>query len=172
MRAGEKGILALIVVLVVGMMIYRAMNVPKLDKEKDLEIPFFTTASPELKHDAETLYNQQGCDHCHSLWMNRNMMETVPAPALDGIGSLRDEKWFYNYLSAKDPQSILPTRLKQEWRMPSYAHLSDAQRHLLATYLASLKVKNWYLEDTKKAEYEKLTGKRYHATGHESSDQK
>jgi hypothetical protein len=45
--------------------------------------------------------------------------------------------------------------------MPSYAHLHENERRLLAQYLASLKVKDWYLEDTKKAEYEKLTGKDY-----------
>jgi len=173
MRAGEKGIIATMVVLVAGMMIYRAVNVPKLDSEKDLEIPFYTTASPELKHDAEVLYNEQGCDQCHSLWMNRNMMQSVPAPAMDGIGSLRTEKWFYDYLSAKDPQSILPSRLKPEYRMPSYAQLPEKDRRMLASYLASLKVKDWYLDDTKKAEYEKLTGKRYHsAANHEPSDQK
>jgi hypothetical protein len=27
--------------------------------------------------------------------------------------------------------------------------------------MASLKVKDWYLQDTRKAEYEKLTGKTY-----------
>jgi hypothetical protein len=45
--------------------------------------------------------------------------------------------------------------------MPSYAQLSDNERHLLASYMASLKVKDWYLEETRKAEYEKLTGKEY-----------
>ena len=42
--------------------------------------------------------------------------------------------------------------------MPSYATLPEGERHLLAQYLASLKVKDWYFDQTKKAEYEKLTG--------------
>lgn len=47
--------------------------------------------------------------------------------------------------------------------MPSYAHLPEQDRKVLAAYMASLKVKDWYLEETKKAEYEKLTGKDYPA---------
>jgi sulfur-oxidizing protein SoxX len=39
--------------------------------------------------------------------------------------------------------------------------MPEGDRHILAQYLASLKVKNWYLEQTKKSEYEKLTGKVY-----------
>jgi len=77
---------------------------------------------------------------------------------LDGIGSLRSEEWLYAYLSAGNPQSILPSRLKPEYRMPSYSHLSDAQRHTLASYLASLRVKDWYLEQTRRLEHDKLTG--------------
>ncbi len=159
MRAGEKGILAIAGVLVVAMMVYRAAHL-YLD-EPDPGIPFYTTASPEIKHKAESLYNQQKCSSCHTLWMVRNMMESVPAPALDGIGSLRDEKWFYDYFSAEDPQAILPSRLKAEFRMPSFAHLSGDERRLLAYYMSSLKVEDWYLEETKKAEFEKLTGKKY-----------
>lgn len=159
MRAGEKGILIFIAVLVIGMMGYRGLMAVK--GEKDPGIPFYTTASPELKHRAEALYKTLECSKCHSLWMVRNMMESVPAPALDGIGSLRDERWFYEYFSAENPQSILPSRLKPEFRMPSYAFLPDEERRVLAAYMASLKVEPWYLEETKKAEYEKLTGKPY-----------
>ena len=166
MRAGEKGILAFIVVLVVGMIAYRSMHtVPVADRDQG--IPFYTTAAPELKHKAEALYKRLGCADCHSLWMVRNMLETVPAPALDGIGSLRDEQWFYDYFSAKNPQAILPSRLKSEFQMPSYAHLPDEERHLLASYMSSLKVKPWYLNETKKAEYEKLTGKKYQTSTNE-----
>ena len=158
LRAGEKGILIFIVVLVVGLMGYRAIRAMS---DKDPGVPFYTTATPELKRQAETLYKQLGCSKCHALWMVRNMMESVPAPALDGIGSLRGEQWFYSYFSAENPQSILPSRLKPEYRMPSYAHLPDEERRILAAYMASLKVEPWYLEQTKKAEFEKLTGKKY-----------
>ena len=105
------------------------------------------------------IYHGNGCKECHSLWTLKDMMESVPAPMLDGIGSLRTETWLYEYLSASNPQSIIPSRLKKEYQMPSYAKLPDADRHVLSEYLASLKVKDWYLEQTKKAEYEKLTGK-------------
>ena len=46
--------------------------------------------------------------------------------------------------------------------MPSYAQLPEKERRLLAAYMASLKVQDWYLQETRKAEYEKLTGKDYH----------
>lgn len=159
MRAGEKGILIFIAVLIIGMMGYKVLR--GVVDEKDPGIPFYTSASPELKRQAEALYKKLECSQCHSLWMVRNMMETVPAPALDGIGSLRDEKWFFDYFSAENPQAILPSRLKAEFRMPSYAHLSDNERRLLAAYMSSLKVQPWYLEETKKREFEKLTGEKY-----------
>jgi len=91
----------------------------------------------------------------------RNLIESVPAPMLDGLGSLHSEDWFYQYFSANNPQSIIPSRLKQEYKMPSYAMLPDDDRRLLAKYMASLKVKDWYLDEVKKGEFEKLTGKEY-----------
>ncbi|HHM05412.1 MAG TPA: cytochrome c [Gammaproteobacteria bacterium] len=157
MRAGEKGIIIGIVVVVLGMAGYRATQV--LKGEKDPGIPFYTTATPELKRQAELIYKENKCSACHSLWMVRSIMENVPAPRLDGIGSLKDEAWFYRYLSAENPQEILPSRLKQEYQMPSYAHLPEEQRRALAAYLASLKVEDWYLEETRRTEFEKLRGK-------------
>ena len=88
-------------------------------------------------------------------------MQSVPAPSLDGIGSLRTKEWLYSYFSSENPQSILPTRLKKEFQMPSYANLPESERELLAEYIGSLKVEDWYLEETKKKEYEKLTGLEY-----------
>jgi len=161
MKRGEKVVLALMALMVVGVML-RNWWVNDHDTDKDRGIPFYTTATPELTRQASDLYRQQQCRQCHSLWSVRNMMEAVPAPALDGIGSLRSEAWFYQYLSAPNPQAILPSRLKPEYRMPSYAALSDDERHILASYMASLKVQDWYLAETRKAEYEKLTGKDYH----------
>lgn len=156
MRRGEKAILAFMGVVVVGLMGYRTVQV--YTQAPDPGVPFYTTASPALKREAEAVYAQNECSRCHALWMVRNMMESVPAPALDGIGSLREEAWFYDYFSVADPQSILPSRLKPQFRMPSYAHLPEAERRLLAAYMASLKVEDWYLKETRKAEYEKLTG--------------
>jgi sulfur-oxidizing protein SoxX len=158
MKRGEKAILALIgVFLVVG--VIRSML--HVEGKHDREIPFYTTATHDLSVKGMAIYNKNGCSVCHSLWTMKDILESVPAPMLDGIGSLRSEAWLYAYLSSPDPQSILPTRLKKQWSMPSYASMPDGDRHLIAQYLASLKVKDWYLEQTKKSEYEKLTGKDY-----------
>ena len=88
-------------------------------------------------------------------------MNSVPAPSLDGIGSLRSEEWLYNYLSSNDPQKIVPSRMKMEFQMPSFANMPEPDRKLLSKYLASMKAKDWYLAQTKKSEYEKLTGKKF-----------
>lgn len=158
MKRGEKAILALIgVFLVVG--VIRSML--HVEGKHDREIPFYTTATHDLSVKGMAIYNKNGCSVCHSLWTMKDILESVPAPMLDGIGSLRSEAWLYAYLSSPDPQSILPTRLKKQWSMPSYASMPDGDRHLMAQYLASLRVKDWYLEQTKKSEYEKLTGKEY-----------
>ncbi len=162
MKRGEKVVLAVIVLSVLGL---GARNVVQSratpDAAGDKGIPFYSTASAELARDATIIYHQNNCKDCHSLWSVRDMLQAVPAPALDGIGSLRTEEWFYQYFSAADPQAILPSRLKKQYRMPSFASLPERERHLLASYMASLKVKDWYLEEARKAEYEKLTGKEY-----------
>ncbi len=160
MKRGEKGVLVVIAVVVLGVM-GRNLWYIESEHEVDKGIPYYTTASANLTHDAMEVYRKQNCKGCHSLWTVKNMLESVPAPILDGMGSLHDEAWFYQYFSAANPQSILPSRLKQEFRMPSYAQLPENERHLLASYMASLKVQDWYLAETRKAEYEKLTGKEY-----------
>lgn len=156
MKRGEKVILGAMIALVVGMGAYKGLT-----RQPDRGIPFHSTASAQVQAEATALYQRLSCKDCHSLWTERNMLQFVPAPALDGIGSLRNEEWFYTYFSAANPQAILPSRLKKEYRMPSYAQLSDGDRRVLAQYMASLKVDDWYLEETRKAEYEKLTGKEY-----------
>lgn len=164
MRKGEKMILLIIAataILMGGIKLYTSEK----DKGTDKGIPFYSTASATLSHEATLLYEQYDCKDCHTLWATRDMMQNVPSPMLDGIGSLRSEEWFYKYFSAKNPQAILPSRLKKKYRMPSYAHMPEHQRRVLAQYMASLKVKNWYLEQTRKSEYEKLTGKPYKQLG-------
>lgn len=160
MKRGEKVVLAIIAFVVLGLM---GRNLWRVETERDVDqgIPYYSTATAVQAREAMDVYRQQNCKGCHSLWTVKNMLESVPAPILDGIGSLRSEEWFYQYFSAANPQSILPSRLKQEYRMPSYAQLPEHERRLLASYMASLKVKDWYLEQTRKAEYEKLTGKEY-----------
>jgi len=160
MKRGEKVILISIVIVVLALM---GRNLWHIEEGHDVDrgIPYYSTASAQLTSDAMAIYHQQGCKNCHSLWTVRNPLETVPAPILDGIGSLRTEEWLYKYFSSPSPQGILPSRLKAEYRMPSFSNISDHDRQLLAQYMASLKVKDWYLEETRKAEYEKLTGKKY-----------
>ncbi|ALP51734.1 hypothetical protein Tel_00465 [Candidatus Tenderia electrophaga] len=165
MRKGEKGILVAIVVIVLvfmGINTYRHSQVAE-----DKGIPFYTTASTELQNKGAELLRVYQCRNCHTLWGFRNPMQSVPSPALDGIGSIRDESWLYEYLSAADPQNILPTRLKAEYQMPSYAHLPEHERRTLAAYLASLKVEDWYLDEVKRSEQEKLTGESPPEDGHE-----
>lgn len=158
MRRGEKAVLIFIVLVVAA---GAARPLFQAEQEHDRDIPFYSTASPEATRDAMSIYRKSGCKDCHSLWTMRDMTQAVPAPMLDGIGSLRSEAWLYEYLSSPTPQVILPSRLKPKYRMPSYAGLSEIERRSLASYLASLQVKDWYLEQTKKAEYEKLTGMEY-----------
>ena len=160
MRKGEKGILVGIGAFALAAMAWKAVEVSQTT-DQDYEIPYYSTASSEVEHKAGMLIKQQGCKDCHTLWATRNVMRNVPSPRLDGIGSIRDEDWLYRYLSAEDPQSILPSRLKDEYEMPSYADLPEQDRQVLAKYLSSLKVKDWYLEETRRSEYEKLTGKKY-----------
>ncbi len=162
MRKGEKGILIVMAVIVGAAMIKRMVGNESVNKERDREIPFYTTVSRAEGEKALGLIRDNHCKDCHSLWGGAaSMMQSVPAPRLDGIGSIRSEEWLYNYLSARDPQAVVPSRMKPEFRMPSYSNLPDSERHEIAKYLASLKVKNWYLMETRKAEYEKLTGKEY-----------
>lgn len=156
MKRGEKAILAGIAVLVIGVSAFNLAT-----RQPDRGIPYRSTASQDLASAATEIYRRNDCKDCHSLWTERDMLQSVPAPKLDGIGSLRSEQWFYDYFSAPDPQKILPSRLKKKYRMPSYAHLPEQERRTLARYMASLKVDDWYLEETRKSEYEKLTGKPY-----------
>ena len=164
LKGGEVLVLATIAVVVGALMVRNVIGLRSV-REPDRGIPFYSNATPALKRQAGDLYRRENCRQCHALWTLRSPFQSVPAPALDGIGSLRSEDWLFRYFSAADPQGILPSRLKPEYRMPSLAALPEAERHTLAQYMASLKVKDWYLEDTRRAEYEKLTGKAYPASG-------
>ena len=155
MKSGEKFVLGSIVALLVFSVIRSELHV---EEKHERDIPYYSTATHEVAERANDIYRENGCKECHSLWTMKDMMETVPAPILDGIGSLRTEAWLYDYLSASNPQSILPTRLKKQFGMPSYASLPESDRRVLAKYLASLKVKDWYLKETREAEQKKLHG--------------
>lgn len=160
MRKGEKLIVGLMAVSVVVLAVVKVIQ-HKNDPEPDKGIPYFSTASQELTTAAAKILHTEKCSDCHSLWGTRDLTAAVPAPPLDGMSVFHDEEWFFKYFSAENPQEILPSRLKPVYRMPSYAHLSETERKTLAAYMASLKVEDWYLEETKKRRYEKLTGKDY-----------
>ncbi len=158
MKRGEKVILALIGFALVAGVVRTLLHV---EGKHDRDIPFYSSATHDEAIAAMDIYRSNGCKSCHTLWTLQDILQFVPAPMLDGIGSLRTEDWLYAYLSAPDPQTILPSRLKKQFQMPSYATLPESQRRVLSHYLSSLKVKDWYLEQTRKAEYEKLTGLEY-----------
>jgi len=125
-------------------------------KNDDQAIPFYNDLDPRLQRAAADLYRRYRCRDCHVIWGVRNVMQMPPAPSLDGIGSLRSEEWIYRYLSAENPQAILPSRLKKEYRHPSYAKIPEEHRRLLARYFAHMKAKPWYLPKLVRAEQEAL----------------
>jgi len=159
MRKGEKGILAVMAVSVV-ILIAVKVTMHSKDEGEDPGIPFYSTADKELTNSAAKVMHFVGCNKCHSMWGIKDFTQAVPAPSLDGMGVFRTEEWLYNYFSAENPQDILPTRLKPEYRMPSLSHLTEQERRDLAKYIFSLKVEDWYLEETKLARFEKLTGRK------------
>lgn len=161
MRKGEKGILIAILVITGGFMVFKGWQVSTKEGD-DPGIPFYSTAPDELASRASVLYRKYKCRECHVLWSSRAPMAgAVPAPSLDGIGAIRNEEWLYTYFSAENPQSILPSRLKKKYQMPSFAFVPEEDRRSLAAYFGSMKVEDWYLDEVKKSEYEKLTGKDY-----------
>ena len=160
MRKGEKVILIAIAVGVLSWGGIRSFNIAT-NTEQDPGIPYFSTANQDLTSKAARIMRENKCKECHFLWGTRDLTLAVPAPPIDGVGSFRSEKWLFDYFSAEVPQDIVPTRLKPQYRHPSLAHLKLEDRKNLASYLASLKVEDWYFEETKKRRFEKLTGKSY-----------
>jgi hypothetical protein len=155
MKGGEKFVLATIGVLLAFGVVRNLMHV---EEPHESDIPFYSTAPQDVAIKATDLYRTYTCRGCHSLWSLKDVMQSVPAPMMDGIGSLHTEAWLFDYLSSPNPQLIIPSRLKKKYQMPSFASMPEADRRILASYLASLKVKDWYLEQTKKDEHDKLTG--------------
>ena len=127
MKRGEKVVLSLIGLVLFAGVVRSLLHV---EEKHDRDIPFFSTASPDTARMAMDIYRNNGCKSCHTLWTLRDMLQSVPAPMLDGIGSLRTETWLYEYLSSPNPQMVLPSRLKKEYQMPSYATLPEGERLL------------------------------------------
>ncbi|RMH62711.1 MAG: cytochrome c [Zetaproteobacteria bacterium] len=155
-------VVSTVILLFVGMlmvaMVQSFIHPSKHDTPEEA-LPFYSTADAALKRSGAELYRKLQCRNCHTIWSVKSVFQNVPAPSLDGIGSLRSEEWLYRYFSAENPQAILPSRLKPKYRMPSYAYLPEEQRMILARYFASMKVRGWYLDEVRKDERRKLTGK-------------
>jgi len=150
------------ILLLVGVLIFAVVQSilhPSAPDTSERGLPYYTTADAALARSGAELYKKLQCRSCHTIWAVKSLYETVPAPSLDGIGSLRSEEWLYRYFSSDNPQAMLPTRLKPKYKMPSYAALPEQDRRLLAAYFSSLKVRGWYFDETRKAEQRKLTGK-------------
>ncbi len=150
------------ILLFVGVLLFAVIQsilYPSGPDTSEQGLPYYSTADAALTRSGSELYKKLQCRNCHKIWAVKNLYETIPAPNLDGIGSLRTEAWLYLYFSSENPQSMLPTRLKEKFKMPSYAKLSEQDRRLLTAYFSSLKVRGWYLDETRKAEQKKLTGK-------------
>ena len=160
MRKGEKIIFGAMIASVAILAVVKMNNHSK-DEGEDPGIPFYSTATSEVEKSAAKTMHLFTCKKCHSLWGVRDFTQSVPAPSLDVMGMFRSEEWLYEYFSAVNPQEILPSRLKEEYRMPSLSSATEQERRDLAKYIFSLKVEDWYLEETTKARYEKLTGKEY-----------
>jgi len=158
LKRGEWFVVGAVALVVVAALVKGALFSPPSKVKETDKIPFYATTPHAVNVAAADLYRGLGCRDCHSLWGVRNITQFVPAPMLDGIGSWRSEAWLYAYFSSPDPQKVIPSRLKKRFRMPSYAKLPEKQRRLLAHYFGGLKVKDWYLEKARAAEFEKLTG--------------
>ena len=130
MKKGEQaiwGVTAMITAaaLYTGYFVYTAP--PK-------EMPTFQVESVEASR-GEMVYRKNSCSACHKIWT----LGGSRGGLLDGVGSRRDAEWLDRYLSAEDPQSILPSTQKKIYQMPSFAYLSDEDRADLVAFLFSLK---------------------------------
>lgn len=133
MRKGEKaiwGIAALIAVmaLYMGYIVYQAPA---------KRMPTYQVES-EAAARGELVYRKNNCPACHTIW---NLGGSKGGP-LDGVGSRRDEAWLHRYLSAGNPQLILPSTQKKIYRMPSFAGLPEDARADLVAFLFSLKARS------------------------------
>ncbi len=157
MRKGERNIFLGIALTIIALMFFNGVRQQQASTQ-DRTLPFYTTSTDQQNRQAMNVYRHYDCKSCHALWTVKDIMRTVPAPALDGIGSLRTRDWLYKYMTATKPQEILPSRLKAEFRMPSYATMPEEDMKTLVDYLASLKAQDWYLNDLRRSECRKLTG--------------
>lgn len=98
-------------------------------------MPTYQEESPAAAR-GELVYRKNNCSACHRIW---DLGGSKGGP-LDGVGSRRDADWLARYLSAENPQVMLPSTQKKIYQMPSFAALipPDDLKDLVA-FLASLK---------------------------------
>jgi len=99
--------------------------------------PTYQVESTEAAR-GEMVYRKNNCSSCHRIWD----LGGSKGGALDGVGSRRDAAWLTHYLSAPNPQVILPSTQKAIYRMPSFAGLSEGDRADLVAYLVSLRARD------------------------------
>lgn len=83
----------------------------------------------------EMVYRKQNCSVCHKIWT----LGSSKGGPLDGVGSRRTQDWLLRYLSAENPQLILPSTQKKIYQMPSFSFLPEQDRLDLVAFLTSLK---------------------------------
>jgi len=104
-------------------------------REETKAIPFYEEKSPAFEA-GRAVFDQENCRGCHTLWSLGNM----PGPSLDGLGEVRSAAWLETYLSAKNPQEIVPSHFQRQFKMPSYRHLSNDDMDHLIAFLTGLRV--------------------------------
>jgi len=76
---------------------------------------------------AAALVKQEDCLTCHAL----GSLGERKGPRFEWIGKRRSARWIAEYLG--DPEAMAPGA-----EMPSYSHLSQAQRQMIAEFVVSL----------------------------------
>jgi len=99
--------------------------------------PTYQVESPQAAR-GEMVYRKNNCSACHRIWD----LGGSKGGNLDGVGSRRDPAWLIHYLSAPNPQVILPSTQKAIYRMPSFAGLDPGDRADLVAYLVSLRARD------------------------------
>ena len=97
-------------------------------------MPTFQVESPAAAR-GELVYRKHNCNACHRIW---NLGGSKGGP-LDGIGSRRDPDWLTRYLSAENPQVMLPSTQKKIYQMPSFTMIRGEDLEDLVAFLDSLK---------------------------------
>ncbi len=132
MKLGEKIIFGLSgLILIAGIIFsYTVMKQP-------IPVSWVVEDSPEAQK-GQVVFRKNGCKNCHMLLGNG----ASKGPDLDGIGNRRDRIWLEAYLSAENPQAILPSKTDKYYQMPSWSKLSKEDRDNLISFLLAQKSKD------------------------------